>query len=127
MLLQTLNYIQIAIANWQANSRTLTGLSANCIIPIAQYNTVVPILGSLDVRPPVGQLWEVTIYTFSGPVAGCTNVITDGTTSRTLNTVAAGASFQRAVVINHNQWIRLDNLDGANPAFICVCGLAWIQ
>lgn len=94
---------------------------------ISTPSTEIPPSSFVDIHPPVGYVYLLTIGVVSGTTGDCVVSIRDDTggmilfTARPINNnVANSGGF---VTANHDSWIRIDNVDGVTIASYAVSGL----
>jgi len=118
----------IASSVWTNATRNLTGLSTNCLALVTVAKTTLAASATLDIRPAVNVMRELTFGLQAG-AAGAFNVQQwDGTNAYTTQSVTANTTGGARVELGTSTTgVRLQNGDGTNAANYVYSGADWKQ
>ena len=87
-------------------------------------STEIPAGGFVDIRPPAGMVYLLTIGVVSGTAGACIVSIRDATGGMDVFSAPAGPHNAGGfVTANHNSWIRILNVDSGTIASYAVSGI----
>lgn len=78
----------------------------------------------VDLRPPAGQVYLLTIGVISGPNGACVVSVRDATGGMEIFSAPAGPKNAGGfVTANHDSWVRIQNVDFGGVASYAVSGI----